>query len=215
MKISKKPTKSQLAYDKLHEMIIQGKFSPDNNWSLRKLASKLKMSVVPISEAIRRLEQQGIIEVRPQRGIMVRQLSSAELEQLKIIREGFEVQAVRMIAISGDKKKINILKQMAKKLQTLLKRKKYAEAAYLDFQLHHKIVESAGIKEITQRYDQLSTLCMLNNEGEGPKWTQNEYQSSSNHLLLIKAIESGDPEQADRALRAHINSVVDKKLSSN
>ncbi len=211
MKNNKALTKSQLAYKKLHEMIIQGKFSPDNNWSLRKLAKKLKMSVVPISEAIRRLEQQGIIEVKPQRGIIVRQLTPNELEQLKIIREGLEVQAIRMLAISANKKQISILKEMAKKLRTLLKQKKYAQAAYLDFQLHRKIIEFAEIDEITQRYDQLSTLCMLNTEGKGPSWLHHEYQTGNpNHIILIEAIESADPQKADIAIRAHINTVVDK-----
>jgi len=211
VKNNKALTKSQLAYKKLHEMIIQGKFSPDNNWSLRKLAKKLKMSVVPISEAIRRLEQQGIIEVKPQRGIIVRQLTPNELEQLKIIREGLEVQAIRMLAISANKKQISILKEMAKKLRTLLKQKKYAQAAYLDFQLHRKIIEFAEIDEITQRYDQLSTLCMLNTEGKGPSWLHHEYQTGNpNHIILIEAIESADPQKADIAIRAHINTVVDK-----
>ncbi len=211
MKNNKTLTKSQLAYNKLHEMIIQGKFSPDNNWSLRKLAKKLKMSVVPISEAIRRLEQQGIIEVRPQRGIIVRQLSPNELEQLKIIREALEVQAIRMLTLSATKKQISILKEMAQKLRNLLKQNKYAQAAYLDFKLHRKIIEFAGIDEITQRYDQLSTLCMLNTDGKGPTWLQYEYkQGNPNHLLLIEAIESANPQQADKAIRAHINTIVDR-----
>ncbi len=212
-------TKSQLAYNKLHEMIIQGKFSPDNNWSLRKLAKKLKMSVVPISEAIRRLEQQGIIEVRPQRGIIVKQLSQNELEQLKIVREALEVQAIRMLTISATKKQIETLKEMAKKLRTLLKQNKYAQAAYLDFKLHRKIVEFAQIDEITKRYDQLSTLCMLNTDGKGPSWLQHEYkQGNPNHIILIEAIESADPLKADNAIRAHINTVVDThptKITNN
>ena len=90
---SKKTTKSQIAYESIRRMILARRFLPKHGWSVRTLAAKLNMSTVPITEAIRRLQQEDIIQVSPQRGMAVRQLSSKELKDLMVVREALEVQA--------------------------------------------------------------------------------------------------------------------------
>lgn len=203
-------TKSQQSHALLRAMIISGEFRPENNWSLRKLAAKLKMSVVPIAESLRRLEQEGIIEVRPQRGISVRILTPQELQELKLIREGLEVQAARLLAIYQPKAKIKKLRLKAQKIQDLLKKKKGKEAAYVDFELHQELIEAANCPQLTDRYDQLATLSMISTGSWNPSWLNQEVQGHSNHMLLVEAIESGDPEKADHAIRNHLRSVADK-----
>ncbi len=205
-----KKTKSQQAHALLRTMIISGEFRPENNWSLRKLAAKLKMSVVPITESLRRLEQEGIIEVRPQRGISVRILSPQELQELKLIREGLEVQAARILAIYQPKAKIKKLRAKAQKIQNLLKKKKTKEAACVDFELHQEIIEAANCPQLTDRYDQLATLSMISTGSWDPAWLNQEIQGHSNHMLLVEAIESGDPEKADQAVRNHLRSVANQ-----
>lgn len=209
MKNSAKSTKSRQAYLKLREMIIEGKFSQTNTWSLRKLGKRLRMSVVPVTEAIRRLEQEGIVDVRPQRGIVIRELSSAELEELTLIREAIEVQAVRLLAIYKPEGKIRKLHQKAIKLRKLLEEQKYEQAAIVDFKFHQDIVNAAGSSSLTKQYDRLSVLFIINTEGLRTKWFHMESWLLTNHLDLVKAIESGDPEKADREIRNHIKSAAD------
>lgn len=203
-------TKSQQAYNTLREMIISKEFSSGNVWSLRKLAVRLKMSVVPIAEGLRRLEQEGILEVRPQRGITVRRLSARELEEIKIIREAFEVQAARILAIVKPAAKIRKLRQMARKLQEHLKAGKYNQAAVIDFQLHREMVEAASSPLLAERYSQLITLSMITTEGQNTDWLRMELSGHSSHIHLVDQIASGDPALADQAVRDHIRSGANK-----
>lgn len=204
-------TKSQQAHALLRGMIISGEFSPENNWSLRKLAAKMKMSVVPIAESLRRLEQEGIIEVRPQRGISVRILSPQELQELKLIREGLEVQAARILAIYQPKARIKKLRLKAQKIQALLKKKKNQEAACVDFELHQELVEAANCPQLADRYEQLATLSMISTGSTWDSaWLHQEIQGHSNHMLLVEAIESGDPRKADQAIRNHLRSFANR-----
>jgi DNA-binding GntR family transcriptional regulator len=192
-------------------MIISKEFSSGNNWSLRKLAVRLKMSVVPIAEGLRRLEQEGILEVRPQRGITVRQLSAREIEDVKIIREGYEIQAARLLAIYRPKDRLKKLHQMAEKIQKELKAEKYNQAAVTDFQLHQELVASVNLPLLTERYNQLVTLSMISSENlEDSGWLQMELEGQKNHTHLVEALESGDPELAERAIREHIKTVADR-----
>jgi DNA-binding GntR family transcriptional regulator len=205
-------TKSQQACNILREMIISKEFSSGNNWSLRKLAVRLKMSVVPIAEGLRRLEQEGILEVRPQRGITVRQLSAREQDELMIIREALEVQAARILAIFRPARKIKQLQQLARKIQSQLKAGRFNQAAVTDFQLHRQMVEAANSPLLTERYNQLITLSMINSDGLYTNWLQAELSGHSNHVHLVDMIASGDPAVADRAIREHIRTGADQDL---
>ena len=199
----------------LREMIVSREFSSGNAWSLRKLAVRLKMSVVPIAEGLRRLEQEGILEVRPQRGISVRQLSARQLEELKLIREGFEVQAARLVALYHPKEPIKKMMNLARKLQKTLRAKKYAQAALIDMQLHQTLIETANCPLLTERYRQLVTLSMLSTDELGPDWLRMEMSESANHVGLVEAIAEGDPDRADQAIREHINTGADRKAVRN
>ncbi len=207
-------TKSRRAYNVLREMIISKEFSAGNNWSLRKLAGRLAMSVVPITEALRRLEQEGILEVKPQRGITVRRLSAREVEDLMIIREGLEVQAARLLAMYGSKDIFKKLMQMAQKLQKTLLAEKYPQAAVIDFQLHREMVASANLPLLTERYNQLVSLSMINTGDLDSNWLHMEMSGRSSHVHLVEMIASGDPDQADRAVREHINTGANRKKNT-
>jgi DNA-binding GntR family transcriptional regulator len=204
-------TKSRQAYITLREMIITGQFGPENTWSLRKLATKFKMSVVPITEALRRLEQEGIIEVRPQRGITVRQLSIQELEEVRLMRESLEVQAARLVAIHQPKDKIRKIREKAQEIQELSKAGKHPEMVIADLQMHQELVEASSCPLLVERYDQLITLSLITTgTWNSTSWITHELRGSSNHMLLVEAIESGDPDVADRAIRNHIRTGADR-----
>ncbi len=207
-------TKSQQAYNILREMIVSKEFSTGNSWSLRKLAQRLNMSVVPITEALRRLEQEGILEVKPQRGITVRQLSAREVEDLMVIREGFEVQAARLLAMYGTKEKFKKLMQMAQKLQKVMKEGKFAQAAVIDLQLHQEMVAAVNLPLLIERYNQLVSLSMINTGDLDSSWLHMELSGRSSHVHLVEMIAAGDPEKADQAIREHIRTGADRKKTS-
>ena len=206
-------TKSQQAYYILRDMIVTGQFNAENNWSLRKLAAKLEMSVVPITEALRRLEQEGIIDVRPQRGITVKQLSIQELEELKLMREGIEVQAGRMVAIHQPKEAIAEIQRIAQSIYEYSKASNHTEMVLADLHMHQAIVKASDCPLLIERHDQLITMSMLSHGGpwDSRNWITHELMGSGNHIALGKAFESKDPDIVDRAIRDHIKSCVDRK----
>jgi DNA-binding GntR family transcriptional regulator len=204
-------TKSQQAYNHLREMIVSQEFSSGNSWSLRKLAQRLDMSVVPITEALRRLEQEGILEVRPQRGITLRQLSAREVEDLMIIREGLEVQAARLLAMYGTKEKFKKLLLLAQKLQKTLQEEKYARAAVIDLLLHQEMVALTNLPLLTEKYNQLVSLSMINTGSLDSDWLYTEMSGPSSHVRLVEMIASRDPEKAEQAVREHIKSGANRK----
>lgn len=72
------PSKSQLAYDWMHERIDDGRYVPGYRLVLGQIAGDLNMSVVPVREAIRRLEAEGLVTFERNVGAQVALLHDTE-----------------------------------------------------------------------------------------------------------------------------------------
>ena len=87
---------SEKAYVLIRTKILKGEFPLGAPLSRRKLAAELEMSFLPISEAIRRLEGDGLVESRPRVGTRVRVPTPQDVRDSYIIREALETQSARM-----------------------------------------------------------------------------------------------------------------------
>lgn len=184
-------------------MIIEREFAPDSHWSIRTLAKRLGLSMAPVNEAVKRLEQEGLLKTRPRSGIDIRQLSATEKSELGIIRQAIEVQAARLIAINTTVKKLSELRQTALKIHKLLDQGQRKQAAYLDVEFHMKMVALSNCKLLTDKYEQISTMCMVAS-GEWEDWKGYKATSMESHIRLVDTLASGNPDKAERAIRRHI-----------
>src|SRR5580765_7402432 len=87
-------TKREFAYVELRDLIIKGELAPGARLSLRPLADRLGLSVMPIRDALRSLELEGLVEMSDHRGAYVAQISKAEVLECVSLRMWLEVYAV-------------------------------------------------------------------------------------------------------------------------
>src|SRR4051812_20493760 len=93
--LGKKLTLSERAYYEIKNMIARRELLPGTPLVLQTLANKLGVSRMPILEAIRRLEGDGLVTVMPQWGAAVKEWSGAEILDAYCIRRGLEGEAAR------------------------------------------------------------------------------------------------------------------------
>jgi DNA-binding GntR family transcriptional regulator len=208
--ISKKDlSKTKQVYNKLKQMIVTGEFSGDHRWSLRTLAEKFDLSMAPVNVAVRQLENEGLLTVSPQKGISIRQLSVPQIKEANIIREALEVQAIRLLTKKNDAEVIESLHKMAHKIveafQVSMKR-----YYLLDYQFHLHIIKNSGLSLLIQEYEKISTICMISAEFLDLEYFGNNTRNTDSHLQVVEAIESGNPDRAERVLRRHIRSDASK-----
>src|SRR5215471_2938384 len=86
------------AYVVLRDRILRGELPIGKVISRRKLATELGMSLLPISEALLRLENEGLLESRPRAGTRVRMPTREDVEGQYIVREALEVKAAQLFA---------------------------------------------------------------------------------------------------------------------
>jgi len=92
-KLSKVPLREQIL-NAIRNAIVEGKFKAGEKIPEQELADELGVSRTPIREAIRMLEQQGLLEIRPQNGTYVATLNKREAEDGLYVRAALEELAV-------------------------------------------------------------------------------------------------------------------------
>ncbi len=84
------------AFEAIHEAIMSGELRAGHRLQIRPLAEALGTSVMPVREAIKRLEEIGLVEAAPYRGAVVKEFTTAELRQVYAVRRLLEGEAARL-----------------------------------------------------------------------------------------------------------------------
>jgi DNA-binding GntR family transcriptional regulator len=160
------------------------------------------MSTVPIREALRFLEQKGLIERKPHRGVVVCEMSATDLEDTYKIRLDLESMAVRMAVPRIKEKDRILLLGLVDEYEAAL-RADNGSAPDVHTKLHMSIYEYANSRWLrlllpslwdnSERYRRLQIPVRGTIE-----------QRVEEHRLLVEACASGDPEAAATELQAHL-----------
>src|SRR5262245_7431911 len=83
------------AYDALRRAIVTGELQPGQRVNEAEVARQMRISRGPVREAIRRLEQAGLLVSYPRRGTVVVSLSAEDVEEVYTLRADLEARAIR------------------------------------------------------------------------------------------------------------------------
>lgn len=208
---------SELAYEQIRNEILSGELTIGDILSRRRLAIRLNMSFLPITEALKRLESEELVESRPRIGTRVRIPSEQDIRDSKVIREALETQAARLCAqyITVEEKKQ--LRTSARHLDELHKtcalkpedtRFMFSVHTY-HMQFHMRIAKLArcpGLHHAIEK-EQVLIFNWLYDTAAHRRTQPEEF-----HSTLAEALCSGDPQIADTAMRAHVQYGLDQVL---
>lgn len=194
---------STMALEKLRSLIFSGKLGAGTDHLESELATTLGMSRTPVREALLVLEGQGLVDVRPRRGVRIRPVSPADMMEIYDVLTELESLAARDAARNGhDAKALRALSDAIDDMDLALLREDRAAWAAADDRFHTELVRLGGnsrVEAISQlmsdqvRRARLVTLYMR------PVPTQ----SNDDHRAVLDAIRDGDADTAGRVHHAH------------
>jgi DNA-binding GntR family transcriptional regulator len=103
--------------DGIRDMILKGHLKPGDRLRQDELANTFGVSTMPIREALRQLQAEGLVVFRPRRGAAVASLSVSEYEEIYFIREALEALACRWAAEDFDRIPIDRLKLLLQEIE--------------------------------------------------------------------------------------------------
>ena len=200
------PLKEQ-AYRHLLDLLMSDEVPPGTFLSERQLVARLGMSKTPIRVALERLDRDGFVDILPQRGVRLRELTEPEIVDYYDFRIALESWVVKRVATVHDAREVRELRRIVERQRKMLETgrgdvvRRYIE---LDAALHQTLAEIAGNAEIirvleTQR-DKLARVMSAILQRD-PEWLQS---TTGEHEAIVDAIERGDPAAAERELVAHL-----------
>jgi DNA-binding GntR family transcriptional regulator len=188
--------------DELMEEILSGRRAPGSRLVETRIASDYGVSQAPVREALRDLEMYGFIVSSPFKGAVVRQSSPEELVQIYPIRAVLEGLAAREAA---SRMTPALLARLEKYLVTMRKaaaRGQTRKAVEADFAFHLTIVEASGNGLLTQFWERMrlatSTFLTVSRS------RHSLVEIAERHRPVLDALRAGEPAEAERAMRRHI-----------
>jgi DNA-binding GntR family transcriptional regulator len=199
------------AYVTVRERILRGELPIGQVISRRKLAAELGMSFLPVSEALLRLEHEGLLESRPRAGTRVRVPTKQDIRGHYVVREALEVQsAVLFTQASTPAERAELLK-LAARVDNLSVQGDSSRFVYLNLheKLHRRIAECTRCAALCDAIDRTSALAST--------WLCVTRPASSDtpphkHQDLLAALVSGDDDLAAAAMRRHIRSGMENTM---
>lgn len=197
-------TLTQRVYETLRDEIIEGQLEPGVRLVRKKLAERLGVSPMPVTEALYMLEVDGLVESRPLYGCRIRPLTLADLENGLVLREAIECQAARICAERASEADLARLDKLARQLDGAVANadphSKLGMRLHLDF--HLGIAAAGGYHSLGdelqrvwfRRYMYLNWISATVVAPVPANW----------HQQLMQGIRSRDEERADQAMRNHV-----------
>jgi DNA-binding GntR family transcriptional regulator len=189
----------------VRERILRGELAIGQVISRRKIAAELGMSFLPVSEALLRLEHEGLLESRPRAGTRVRVPTRHDVQGHYVVREALEVQAAMLFATHSTREERAELMKLAIRLDTLSTQQEGNRFVYLSLheKLHRRIAECArcaALCDAINRTSALASTWLCATRAATPA------NPPSHHEDLMKVLAGDDPGAAAEQMRAHIRS---------
>src|ERR1700730_17377040 len=150
------PSLAAEAYSVVRQRILRGELVLGQAISRRKLAAELGMSFLPVSEALLRLEVEGLLESRPRAGTRVRIPTPQDVEGHFVVREALETQAARLFALTATPEEQAELFKLAIQLDDMAAVPENDRSQYLNRheRLHRKIAEYTRCQALADAIEQ-------------------------------------------------------------
>ena len=207
-------SKTERVYAVLRRRIRELTLAPGAPLRKEEIALELGVSRAPVSEAISRLAEDGLIDVFPQHGSFVALIRAADVRESLFVRTALEVEAMRRLATVADDAVMARLNKNIAAQANALRAGNLEEFYDLDEALHAAIfgaIETPRALRLLEAarapLDRVRRLA-LPEEGRAE-------QTLTEHRALVEAIRTHDGEYAAAAMRVHLTMVaraIERKL---
>jgi len=188
----------------LREAVLNGYFEPGEKLDQDLIAEELRVSRTPVREALKRLESEGFIEVRPHHGAFIAEVSPQDIREVYEIRRLLEAEIVRQVTPSIPESVLNELDRSLTETQAQIDAGDTTKHFESDIHFHGTIldfVENGLLKEIL---DSLTNRITIVRRFAQSKPGPHLVESLKEHRAILQAMRQRDAKQAAELMRHHL-----------
>lgn len=192
-----------VAYDLIKQRITTCAYKPGEYLNEALVSASLGIGRTPVHQAIDRLKVEGLIEVMPRKGIIVKPISLDEVIQIIEVRLLNECYGVRLAATRANQVEIDQLANVLARSKDGMASRDNEMMMTLDREFHGILAQASRNDVLGEQLGRLHDrslrfwIISLN----APGHLQNVYEE---HQAILEAILDRDPDAAEQAMRLHI-----------
>lgn len=192
--------------------IVRGELPGDMPLRQDEISTALSVSHIPVREAFRQLEAQGLVRIYPNRGAVVTKLSCKELSDVMDTRILLEVGALRLALPHITEEDLTRAREL---LELFSKEKDPIKGAELNLKLHFSLYDPCDNQTLLSLIDQMhANVDRYITPFFGKEEVSAELYTVDEHSQIISACESKDTELATAILRTHLQRTKNLLLKS-
>jgi len=200
---------SERAYSNIKKMITEYRFSPGSRLNVERLARDLGTSRTPVWEAVRRLEQEGLVKNIPNRGVFLVELTRQAAIELYTVREVLEGMAARLAVERISDKTLEKMEKLLKAQEKIVAEQDLVAYSKSDFDFHACIYAACGNAILREMLESIKEKVRPIAMQITPILTELFHD----HHLIVRALRLRDPLLAEVAFREHNRRVL-KQLNA-
>lgn len=200
--------KSRAIYLALRERILSNDIAPGTRLVMREVANRYDASDIPVREALRMLERDGLVETAPYRGARVTTITAKEVEETYFIRSHLESIATGLAAERITDAELAQLDELMTKMRAAVDAHDGPAFSDVNREFHRTIVASCGndmlqdlVMDIWQRHSGFQRVFRMVPERVA--------MSQAEHEGIMAALREHDADRAARLALLHKLSVRD------
>lgn len=200
------------AYQSLRDLVLNGEFGSGSRLKEAEIASRLGVSRTPVREALLQLEGEGLVELIPNRGAVVRELSRADVDEILVLRAILEAYCASTAATNMGVEEIDELQALHDRLAATARGSagegREVTLTALNAGFHRAVIRGSGNTRIGAL---LEKLVAIPDHWRAGFWGSDRHRDAAivYHLEIVDAIRARDPVRADAAMKSHVYSAKD------
>ena len=199
----------EFVYQKLKNAIIKRYIKQGTKLVETSLAKQLKVSRTPVRGAIRRLAYEGFATYETNKGACVIEPTSEEIQETFFVRTQLEKAAARLAADNITGEQLEQLQALLEEEIRIFEDRDLDEYYRVNDAIHLIVARASGNAVLTRYIEELLNRTKIYLILYDPFFTMPMNPSIHEHQQVVESLKSGDPDAAEKAMAAHLDSAFE------
>ena len=198
---------------RLRQLILDGQLPPGQALRPADLAPRLGVSVMPIREALRILEAEGLVTFKPRIGARVAEIKAEDVEELYLVRGALEGLAARLAATNLKDEDLADLHDAFDEMTAARAADDFDAFSQYDREFHRRQYAASGrpglVKRILDLWDVGRRIYAI-----APRTRESMEPAYEAHRAILEALDRRDADDAERRTRIHTEEAAERILQA-
>lgn len=202
-------TLHEAVLNQLRDFIIEGKLAPGMHINESPIGALLGVSRTPLREAIKTLASEGLVEIQPSKGAIVRRFTEQDIHDILEVLKVLEQESARLACRRASDEDIAAIVAVHQEMLRLYAERSRLAYFKLNQNIHSAIVQASGNAALAQTHERLQAqirrVRFIGNE-KPERWAS----AVAEHEEMIAALIARDSEQLAEVLGRHLDKTLDR-----